>query len=80
MQITAANDTAIALDLGAGSDYEKLTTDANSAGGVVEDVVLRGARTGLRVAVTQARLISTTTIVGRYHDRGSLSFQVSLPN
>ena len=69
MQITAANDTAIALDLGAGSDYEKLTTDANSAGGVVEDVVLRGAKTGLRVAVTQAR-----PSYKHFHDRGSLSF------
>ena len=54
MQITGANDTAIALDLGAGSDYAKLATNKSSAGGVVEDVILRGAKTGLRVAVTQA--------------------------
>lgn len=54
--VTAANDTAIALDLGAGADYEALPADCHgqSAGGVVEDVVLRGAKTGLRVSVAQS--------------------------
>ena len=56
VEVTAANDTAIALDLGAGSDYEALPKSAKgqSAGGVVEDVVLRGAKTGLRASVAQA--------------------------
>jgi hypothetical protein len=58
VEVTAANDTAVALDLGAGADYEKLKASGGSlsAGGVVEDVILRGALIGLRVAVTQALL------------------------
>ena len=54
VHIAAASDTAIALDLGGGAEYEALTDQGVSAGGVVEDVVLRGARTGLRLAVAQA--------------------------
>ena len=50
VEVTAANDTAVALDLGAGADYEKLKGSGGSlsAGGVVEDIVLRVALTGLR--------------------------------
>jgi hypothetical protein len=80
VEVTAANDTAVALDLGAGSDYEALpqTAHGQSAGGVVEDVVLRGAKTGLRVSVAQAVFknvaIEGSTVNGLHVHRAAWSF------
>ena len=78
--VTAANDTAIALDLGAGADYEQLPADCHgqSAGGVIEDVTLRGAKTGLRLSVDQSVIknvvIEGSTEMGLHAHHAAWSF------
>jgi hypothetical protein len=56
IKVEAANDTAIGIDIGAGKDYEHWNSGVPftlGGGGVVEDVEITGAQTGMRVAAAQ---------------------------
>jgi glucan 1,3-beta-glucosidase len=56
IKVEAANDTAIGIDIGAGKDYEHWNSGVPftlGGGGVVEDVEIIGAQTGMRVAAAQ---------------------------